>query len=134
MNLVPPSVWGIMTIIAEARGEPYEGKVAVGEVIRERTKRCYSSDGTIPGTVLWPKQFSCWNSGDRNRIYVANLDTTSLIVKQCIEAWEDSINGDFTKGAVLYCNRNIVQPVWASDNNFLVRIGDHWFYSDNGND
>lgn len=42
----------------EARGEPYEGKVAVAEVVTNRANLHYSSDGTIRGTVLRRNQFS----------------------------------------------------------------------------
>jgi len=62
------------TIIGEARGEPIEGQVAVGSVIRNRV---LSSSINIPvsykSICLKPKQFSCWNLNDKNRNYLLDL-------------------------------------------------------------
>lgn len=44
--LVPDDTWAILTIIGEAAGEPYVGQLAVAEVIRNRMRQRYASDGT----------------------------------------------------------------------------------------
>lgn len=49
--VISPDALGICTLWQEARGEPYQGKVAVGEVIRERMRRRYASDGTVAGAL-----------------------------------------------------------------------------------
>ncbi|GMT15557.1 hypothetical protein PFISCL1PPCAC_6854, partial [Pristionchus fissidentatus] len=52
------------TIWLEARGEPYDGQVAVAHVIKNRaeTNRGYWGGNTISGVCLYPQQFECWNN------------------------------------------------------------------------
>lgn len=45
-------------IADEAGNQPYEGKVAIGRVVLNRARLRFMSDGTIPGTILHPLQFS----------------------------------------------------------------------------
>lgn len=53
-----------LTIVGEARGEPIEGQVAVGNVIMNRVK---TSKKSIKDVCLGKRQFSCWNEDDPNR-------------------------------------------------------------------
>ncbi len=46
------------TLFAEARGEPFRGKMAVAAVIQTRARR---SSIPLVETCLKEKQFSCWN-------------------------------------------------------------------------
>jgi spore germination cell wall hydrolase CwlJ-like protein len=46
------------TIYAEARGEPFKGKMAVAAVIQTRARL---SDLSLTEVCLREKQFSCWN-------------------------------------------------------------------------
>jgi spore germination cell wall hydrolase CwlJ-like protein len=105
--------------------------VAVGEVIRNRMRRRYSSDGTVAGTVLRPYQFSGWNTQDPNRIPAVKLDDDSDAVQDCIKAWEQSEATDFAGGAVLYLNPDAVEgfPDWVSKSNLIRVIGRHHFYN-----
>lgn len=132
MRLVNDDAWAVMTIWAEARGEAHFGKVAVAEVIRNRMKGKYQSDGSVPGTVLRPLQFSCWNSLDANRLAAAMISDTDLNVGDCILAWKESEHSDLTRGAVLYYNPAVVShpPVWAIDANRTAVVGAHHFYKD----
>lgn len=132
MKLVSDDNWAIMTIWGEARGEDYLGKVAVAEVIRNRMKRKYSSDGTASNTCLKKLQFSCWNHDDPNRLFMAKLDDEDPIVRECIKAWEESKTTNLTKGAVLYCNLKVLDyiPSWAKMENQTVVIGRHNFFRD----
>ena len=59
-RLIPEDKLAILTIAQEALAEPFEGKLAVAEVIRNRMKQRYMSDGTVEGTVLRAWQFSGW--------------------------------------------------------------------------
>lgn len=129
-RLVNDDAWAIMTIWAEARGEPYNGMCAVGEVIRLRTKLRYSSNGTIPGTILWPWQFSCWNINDPQRLRMPLLDDDDPLVKKCAKAWKESKNTHYAAGALLYCNLKIARPNWALESKKVAQIGNHTFYSD----
>lgn len=55
------------TIYAEARGEPFEGQVAVAWVIKNRSlDRRARWPRTVAEVCQQPKQFSCWNGGDKN--------------------------------------------------------------------
>src|SRR5690242_9293677 len=74
MRLISDTALAAVTIWQEARGEAYAGKLAVAEVIRNRIKERYASDGTVAGTVIRPKQFSGWNSSDSNRIPSLQID------------------------------------------------------------
>ncbi|MEN8256109.1 MAG: cell wall hydrolase [Verrucomicrobiota bacterium] len=46
------------TLYAEARGEPFDGKMAVGAVIQTRARR---SNTSLADTCRKDRQFSCWN-------------------------------------------------------------------------
>ena len=58
-----------LTLYGEARGEPIEGIVAVGCVIRNRVK----FEGSFYAVCLKPRQFSCWNQDDPNYSVLLNL-------------------------------------------------------------
>ncbi len=134
LRLVDDNALAIMTIWQEARGESMEGKVAVGEVIRNRMAQRVHSDGTIPGTVLAPYQFSGFNTKDTNRIPSFKLDTENPQCGACQRAWEMSAGTNLTKGALYYYNPKAVRqlgykdPEWATDDKYLVTIGNHQFY------
>lgn len=135
MRLVSEDALAIVTIMQEAAGEPYVGKVAVAEVILNRMKHKYSSDGTVSGTVLRPKQFSGWNTGDPGRIRNIRADDTDAVVQECIRAWEEAKHGsDTVKGAVLYYNPDPrlvpVTPDWAKSHSSVqvAEVGHHVFF------
>ena len=131
MRLVPADLWAVMTICQEAAGEPYEGKVAIGEVIRTRMARRYGSDGTVEGTVLRAWAFSGWNTTDPNRIRCARIDDTADWVADSVRAWAESATSMLTRGAVLYFNPAGCQtPTWAQGKDPVVVIGNHHFYVD----
>lgn len=86
------------------------------------------SDGTVASTVLWPYQFSGWNTKDPNRRKVATLDTDDRLVQACARAWQEAVNGsDLTKSATHYYAPAIVTPEWASKMTVTARIGRHCF-------
>jgi spore germination cell wall hydrolase CwlJ-like protein len=128
MRLIPDDTWGILTIWMEARGESYDGKVAVAEVIQKRTARKFFSDGTVAGTCLKDRQFSGWNNGDPNRIKAATLDDTDPVVNECINAWKEAKTGrNLTGTAVHYYNSSVCFPIWAEGARVVTRIGAHTF-------
>ena len=130
VRLVDDDHWAIMTIVGESLGEPYIGKVAVAEVIRNRMKRKYASDGTVIGTVLRAKQFSMWD--DRARLLAASADDDYIRVGDCVRAWEDSKDSNVTNGAVLYHTIMIETPRWATAPSVKesTTIHRHRFYTD----
>lgn len=64
-NLSPIEIIAL-TIYGEARGEPIEGQIAVGFVIRNRFYSDQTKYKTYNQVCLEPKQFSCWNQDDPN--------------------------------------------------------------------
>lgn len=127
MKLFTPDHFAVATIWQEARGEPFEGKVAVGEVIRTRMRLKHFSDGTIEGTCLRDRQFSGWNSQDPNRIPSLRLDDEDPVVNSCWKAWLASSLTNTTKGATHYVNLDIVTPPWYNKEQVTVVIGSHTF-------
>lgn len=131
MPIIQPEMWAILTIIGEAASEPLEGQIAVANVIRNRMRRQYSSDGTVIGTVLRPKQFSMWD--DKARIYAAQCELESPAFYTAAEAWYRSNSEKPVGDAVLY-HTDQVDPRWRhADSVTPVRqIGAHIFYEDRG--
>lgn len=128
MRLISDDALGIVTVFQEAEGEPYEGKVAVAEVILRRTSKKYMSDGTVVGTVLRRLQFSGMNSESSNRIRSFKIDTDDHVVKDCIRAWSEAVEGsNYSAGAMHYYNPKAVSPTWATNAPVLARIGNHVF-------
>ena len=133
MRLISDVAWAVVTIWHEAQAESYAGKVAVAEVIRNRTKAKHMSDGTVPGTVLWPAQFSGWNAHDatpkyRERIEGAKLDTNDHAVQDCLRAWASAEAGsNMVNGALYYYNPRLCDPVWARGAEIIAEIGGHRF-------
>ena len=66
-RVISDDTLGALCVFAEARGEPYEGQVAVGNVIRNRTRLKFFSQGTVVSTVFQPYQFSWTNTPDAQR-------------------------------------------------------------------
>lgn len=133
MRLISEEALAVVTIMQEAAGEPYAGKVAVAEVIRNRMQRKYASDGTVAGTVLRPLQFSGWNAKDPGRIRSIRADSDDSVVKECIRAWNEARGGSNTvHGAVLYLNKALVDPLpeWALPDSAeeVATVGQHTFY------
>ena len=125
--------WSVQTIAQEASSEPFEGKVAVAEVIRERTKTRFFSNGTIYSTVLWPWQFSGWNTDDPNRIRVAKMDLTHPMLIECIKAHEEAFlnNSNIVLGANLYHAVTMKDyPKWTASHKVsrVKQVGSHIFY------
>jgi len=113
----------------EAAGEPYEGKLAVAEVILRRTKRKYMSDGTVASTVLWPRQFSGWNTeGGKWRVECAKADSDDPVVQECTKAWVEVVQGrTIVPDCMWYYNPTLAQPSWARGATVVAEIGKHRF-------
>lgn len=133
MRVITEEALAIVTIMQEAAGEPYAGKLAVAEVIRNRMQKKYASDGTVSGTVLRPLQFSGWNAKDPGRVRSVRIDTDDRIVQDCVKAWQEAQAGsDTVKGSVLYYNPSIIQetPEWALPDSAIpvAVVGQHHFF------
>ncbi len=104
-------------ISAEARGEPYEGQVAVGAVILNRVEHP-AFPATIAGVVFQPGAFTCMDDGQIDE------DVTDSAVR----AAQEALNGsDPTGGAIYYFNPGTATSSWIWSRPLLTVIGSHRF-------
>lgn len=142
MRIFADEALAVATIWAEARSEPRSGQVAVAEVIRNRTRSRYSSDGTVASTVMRRKQFSCWNDSTEWREKILELDWESPEVQEARAAWMIAMehDSDTVKGSVLYhtisppAGALVWPPNWSKSPTakLVAQIGRHVFYTDGG--
>ncbi len=106
-------------INGEARGEPYEGQVAVGAVIINRTKDP-KFPKTIAGVIYQPGAFTAVSDGQIN----VPIDPKSTVVK----AARDALNGwDPTNGCIYYWNPATATSKWIWSRKIVKKIGKHYF-------
>jgi N-acetylmuramoyl-L-alanine amidase len=106
-------------INGEARGEPYEGQVAVGAVIMNRTKDS-NFPKTIAGVIYQPGAFTAVEDGQIN----VPIDPSSSVVK----AAQDALNGwDPTDGCIYYYNPATATSSWIWGRQIVKKIGKHNF-------
>ena len=103
----------------EARGEPYEGQVAVAAVILNRVKHP-SFPNTIAGVIYQPGAFTAVSDGQINEPIAEN----STVYKAC----QDAMNGwDPTYGAIYYFNPETATNKWIWSRPLIIQIGKHRF-------
>ncbi|HIS52707.1 MAG TPA: spore cortex-lytic enzyme [Candidatus Onthomonas avicola] len=106
-------------ISAEARGEPYNGQVAVGAVILNRVAHP-SFPNTISGVVYEPGAFSCMLDGQFDE----------PVADSAYQAARDALNGvDPTGGAIYYFNPATATSAWIWSRPLITVIGNHRFCS-----
>lgn len=106
-------------INGEARGEPYEGQVAVGAVILNRVKDSRFPN-TISGVIYQSGAFTAVSDGQIN----APISQNSTVYK----AAQDAMNGwDPTGGCVYYFNPNTATNSWIWSRQLVKTIGKHRF-------
>ncbi len=106
-------------INGESRGEPYEGQVAVGAVVLNRT-RDPRFPSSIAGVIYQPGAFTAIDDGQIN----AN------VVQSSINAAQDALNGwDPSGGAVYYFNPATATSAWIWSRPLIKIIGKHRFCS-----
>ena len=106
-------------INGEARGEPYEGQVAVGAVILNRVKSSQFPN-TIAGVIYQPGAFTAVADGQIN----APIDENSTVYK----AAQDAMNGwDPTGGCIYYFNPSTATNKWIWSRPLVKTIGKHRF-------
>ena len=106
-------------INGEARGESYEGQVAVGAVIMNRV-RSSSFPNTISGVIYQQGAFTAVSDGQIN-VAIAKDSTV-------VKAAQDAINGwDPTGGALYYFNPDTATSSWIWSRPQIKTIGKHIF-------
>lgn len=106
-------------INGEARGEPYEGQVAVGAVILNRVRHS-SFPNTIAGVIYEPGAFTAVADGQIN----VPISEGSTVYK----AARDALNGwDPTNGCIYYFNPDTATNSWIWSRPLVKVIGKHRF-------
>ena len=106
-------------INGEARGEPYEGQVAVGAVILNRVKDSRFPN-SISGVIYQSGAFTAVSDGQIN----AQISEGSTVYK----AAQDAMNGwDPTGGCVYYFNPSTATNKWIWSRPLVKTIGKHRF-------
>lgn len=106
-------------INGEARGEPYEGQVAVGAVILNRVKSSQFPN-TIAGVIYQSGAFTAVSDGQIN----VPIKEGSTVLK----AAQDAMNGwDPSGGALYYFNPNTATNKWIWSRPLIKTIGKHRF-------
>ena len=106
-------------INGEARGEPYEGQVAVGAVILNRVKSS-KFPNTIAGVIYEPGAFTAVADGQIN----VPIKEGSSVLK----AARDAMNGwDPTNGCTYYFNPDTATNKWIWSRPHVKTIGKHRF-------
>lgn len=102
-------------IHCEARGEPYEGQLAVGAVVMNRVRSGAYPD-SIHGVIYASGQFTPAMSGRLNQVY-----ESGKIQESCIQAAQEALSGVSNVGDMTHFRRN------NGTRSGLV-IGHHVFY------
>lgn len=103
----------------EARGEPYEGQVAVAAVILNRVKHS-SFPNSVSGVIYQPGAFTAVSDGQIN----VPIATDSTVYKAC----RDAMNGwDPSGGAIYYFNPDTATSSWIWSRTLIKQIGKHRF-------
>lgn len=104
-------------IHSEARGEPYEGQVAVGAVVLNRVDDA-GFPNTLQGVIYQPWAFTALHDGQ------FNLEPNST----SYQAAQDALNGwDPTYGCLYYYNPVTATSSWIFSRTTIVTIGRHVF-------
>lgn len=104
-------------ISAEARGESYEGQVAVGAVVMNRIAHP-SFPNTLSGVIYQRGAFSCLDDGQFDE----------PVAQSAYAAARDAMNGyDPTSGAIYYFNPVTATSQWIWSRPLIVQIGKHRF-------
>lgn len=135
MRLIPDEALAAVAIDTEAENQPYQAKVGVAEVIRNRMTRKFRSNGTLADTLWRKSQFSAFSllPDPSNLVRAFQIDGATPAVFDCVRAWAAASSGSNTvSGALLFYSIGGIPPPWAIDSgpnaNFIVQLGSLKFY------
>ncbi|NHN31871.1 cell wall hydrolase [Paenibacillus sp. S3N08] len=104
-------------IYSEARGESFEGQVAVGSVVMNRVQSSEFPD-SISEVIFQPGQFTAIDDGQ----YWLTPN------KSAYAAAQEALKGtDKTKGALYYYNPELATSTWSKARATIKKIGNHVF-------
>jgi len=105
------------TVYGEARGEPYEGQVAVAAVVLNRLENP-AFPNTVAGVIFQPGAFTAVDDG---QIWLEPNETAYKAVRDAINGWDPS--GE----ALYYFNPATATSKWIWTRPQIKRIGKHIF-------
>ena len=116
-------LWLARVIQAEAGGEPFKGKIAVGNVVLNRV-RCPSYPNTIWGVIFDRKYGTQFSPVSYGTIYNNPSSASIIAAKICLEGYSLSTE------ALFFMNPRISTSFWISQTRpYLFSIGKHDFYA-----
>ncbi|WP_239984587.1 spore cortex-lytic enzyme [Lentibacillus sediminis] len=104
-------------VYGEARGEPYEGQVAVAAVILNRVESS-TFPNTVSGVIFEPRAFTAVADG---QIWLTPNEQAKQAVMDAINGWDPSGN------ALYYFNPETATSDWIWSRPQIKRIGKHVF-------
>lgn len=104
-------------VYSEARGEPFEGQVAVAAVVLNRVKSHYFPDD-LEDVIFEPWQFTAVHDG---QFWLEPNQVAYLAAEAALEGWDPS------NGALYYYNPKTATDDWVFYRDVIVKIGDHYF-------
>ncbi|WP_245976777.1 spore cortex-lytic enzyme [Oceanobacillus arenosus] len=104
-------------VYGEARGEPYEGQVAVAAVILNRVESA-SFPNTVAGVIFEPRAFTAVADG---QIWLTPNERAREAVIDAINGWDPSAN------ALYYFNPDTATSGWIWSRPQIKQIGKHIF-------
>lgn len=112
----------------EARGEPFEGQVAVGQVA---IRRAGGDLGRVCHEIYAPAQFSWTAQRPRGSALPSRRDPAWVRAKQAARVAALGAMGapvpDYSGGATHY-HRGGISPQWSCRMTLVATVGDHEFY------
>ncbi|HLS36325.1 MAG TPA: spore cortex-lytic enzyme [Bacillota bacterium] len=104
-------------VYGEARGEPYEGQVAVAAVILNRVKSS-TFPNTVAGVIFEPRAFTAVADG---QIWLTPNERAKNAVLDAINGWDPSGNAEY------YFNPETATSAWIWTRPQIKQIGKHIF-------
>ncbi len=136
-SALPPAQMMGLTIYGEAEGEPREGKMAVGFVIKNRADLWHK---TIHQVCLKPNQFECFNEDNKRLPILSNLarqwDNTLEALKSSLVAAEGVLSGNLQSnvGLATFYKRMDCESPWFDRSlrkgtlKKVAEVGHHEFF------
>lgn len=115
--------WLSRIISAESRGEPFEGQIAVGNVVLNRV-RSKSYPNTIYGVIFDRKHGTQFSPVSFGTIYNKPSASSVIAAKICLEGYS------LSERALFFMNPRAATNNWISKNRpYAFTIGNHDFYN-----
>ena len=116
-------LWLARIIHAEAAGEPFNGKIAVGNVVLNRVKSPQYPN-TIYGVIFDRKHGTQFSPVSYGTIYNTPSLESTIAAKISLEGYT------LSEDALFFMNPKLATTSWISQNRpYLFTIGNHLFYS-----